>query len=128
VLSLKGPFSLAEVHSWICFCIPDVPERTPPGEQITMCFRSTFLDTQLECSYKRGEATFRSDNISTISILKDVLSKEATSRKMSVNMTHVISDESATHTLRLLHPKLEYQLLLAKKVQLIDALKVCGLH
>jgi Bardet-Biedl syndrome 7 protein len=80
--------------------------RTPPGEQITMCFRSTFLDTQLECSYKsvvhwcflpervvfflirRGEATFRSDNISTISILKDVLSKEATSRKMSVNMTH----------------------------------------
>ena len=27
VLNLKGPFSLAEVHSWICFCIPDVPER-----------------------------------------------------------------------------------------------------
>jgi hypothetical protein len=30
VLSLKGPFSLAEVHSWICFCIPDVPERYFP--------------------------------------------------------------------------------------------------
>ena len=37
---------------------------------------------------RRGEATFRSDNVSTISILKDVLSKEATSRKMSVDMTH----------------------------------------
>ena len=28
------------------------------------------------------------------------------------------------HTLSLIHPKLEYQLLLAKKVQLMDALKV----
>ena len=37
---------------------------------------------------RRGEAMFRSDNVSTISILKDVLSKEATSRKMSVDMTH----------------------------------------
>lgn len=35
-----------------------------------------------------------------------------------------INDESVSHTLRMIHPKLEYQLLLAKKVQLIDALKV----
>lgn len=35
-----------------------------------------------------------------------------------------LSVESVVHTLSLIHPKLEYQLLLAKKVQLIDALKV----
>lgn len=35
-----------------------------------------------------------------------------------------IKEESIPHTLNLLHPRLEYQLLLAKKVQLIDALKV----
>lgn len=35
-----------------------------------------------------------------------------------------ISDDSVSHTLRMIHPKLEYQLLLARKVQLIDALKV----
>lgn len=29
-----------------------------------------------------------------------------------------------SHTLNMIHPKLEYQLLLARKVQLIDALKV----
>ena len=34
-----------------------------------------------------------------------------------------INEASVTHTLGLIHPKLEYQLLLAKKVQLIDALK-----
>lgn len=35
-----------------------------------------------------------------------------------------ISDESVSHTLKMIHPKLEYQLLLARKVQLIEALKV----
>ena len=35
-----------------------------------------------------------------------------------------LSEESVVHTLNLIHPKLDYQLLLAKKVQLIDALKV----
>lgn len=35
-----------------------------------------------------------------------------------------INEVSVKHTLQLIHLKLEYQLLLAKKVQLIDALKV----
>ena len=35
-----------------------------------------------------------------------------------------INEVSVKHTLKLIHPQLEYQLLLAKKVQLIDALKV----
>ena len=26
-LKLTGPFSLAEVHSWIHMCLPEVPER-----------------------------------------------------------------------------------------------------
>lgn len=35
-----------------------------------------------------------------------------------------INEESVRHTLTLIHPKLEYQQLLAKKVHLIDALRV----
>lgn len=35
-----------------------------------------------------------------------------------------INDDSVSHTLRMIHPKLEFQLVLARKVQLIDALKV----
>lgn len=76
----------------------------------------------IDCS--KGEAVFRSDNISTISILKDVLSKEATKKKMKLNVSCELNESSIEHTLELIHPKLEHQLLLAKKVQLIDALKV----
>jgi len=123
ILKLTGQFSLAEVHSWICYSLPEVPERTPAEEEVVFYFTSTFLDTQLECSYKKGEATFRSDNISTISILKDVLSKEATKRKMNLNIKCDLNEESVPNVLYRLHPKLEHQLLLAKRVQLIDSLK-----
>lgn len=88
-------------------------------------------------------AVFRSDNVTVIAILRDVISKEATKRKLKLDMScgkisqHCrhsfftskipssdISDDSVAHVLRLIHPKLEYQLNLAKKVHLAEALKV----
>ncbi|KAJ8385177.1 hypothetical protein AAFF_G00192280 [Aldrovandia affinis] len=127
-LTLVGQFSLAEIHSWVVFCLPEVPEKTPAGETVTFYFQNTFLGTQLETTYSKGEGYFKSDNISTISILKDVLSKEATKRKINLNISYDINEESVSHTLKMIHPKLEYQLLLAKKVQLIDALKELQVH
>jgi len=131
-LSLVGQFSLAEIHSWVAFCLPEVPEKVPAGDTVTLYFLNTFLGTQLEASYwythtdthrhtqththahthththpalhggvpaagselsscsgsSKGEGHFRSDNISTISILSDVLSKEATQRKINLNVSY----------------------------------------
>ena len=39
-----------------------------------------------------------------------------------------MNDESVTHTLELLHPKLEAQLLLAKQVAMIEALRDLEAH
>ena len=39
-----------------------------------------------------------------------------------------VNDESVLHTLKLLHPKLESQLLLAKQVALIEPLKDLAAH
>ncbi|XP_028815428.1 BBSome complex member BBS7 isoform X1 [Denticeps clupeoides] len=127
-LRLVGQFSFAEVHSWVVFCLPEVPEKTPAAESVTFYFQNTFLGTQLEATYSKGEGNFKSDNISTISILKDVLSKEATKRKINLNISYDVNENSVSHTLMMIHPKLEYQLLLSKKVQLIDALKELQVH
>ena len=45
-------------------------KKVPAGDSATLTFLSTFLDTVLVSSYSRGKALFKSDNISTISILK----------------------------------------------------------
>lgn len=51
-LRLKGNFSLAEVHYWIATLLPEVSERPPAGDSVILYFASTFLGTQLECSYR----------------------------------------------------------------------------
>lgn len=91
---------------------------------------------------------FRSDNMSTISVLKEVLSKETAQRKMSVRITHgnaactglhpltapplplppELDDSSVEHMLRLIYPQLEAQLMLAKNVQLIEGLQEIQIH
>lgn len=37
---------------------------------------------------RQEEAIFRSENVSTISILKDVMSKKATEKKITLNITY----------------------------------------
>lgn len=51
-LTLTGQFSFAELHSWVVFCLPEVPEKPPAGECVTFYFQNTFLDTQLESTYR----------------------------------------------------------------------------
>lgn len=128
VLKLTGSFSLGEAHSWMIYCLPDVPEQPFTEDANTLYFQSTFIDTQLECVYKKGEATFRSDNMSTISVLKEVLSKEAAQKKTAVKITHELNDATISHVLGLIFPKLEGQLMLAKNVQLIEALQEIKVH
>ncbi len=42
--------------------------------------------------YRKGEAVFRSDNMSTISVIKEVLSKETTKKNIPVKISHGIQE------------------------------------
>lgn len=74
------------MHSWLHYCVPEIPEKPPADPEVTFYFINTFLATQLEVFYKQNEATFKSENVSTISILKDVLTKKATDKKVVLNI------------------------------------------
>ena len=41
-LKIGGSFSLAEVHSWVVACLPEVPQRLQ-SEEASFTFRNTFL-------------------------------------------------------------------------------------
>ncbi len=51
-LKLTGSFSMAEMHAWIYYCIPEIPEKAPPETETTFYFTNTFLGTQLEITYR----------------------------------------------------------------------------
>lgn len=87
-LSLKGNFSQGEMHSWIANCLPEVPERiNTNGDENILTFKNVFVGTFLVCKYSKGEAEFRSDNISTISVIKDFLTKEATTKHIKIELS-----------------------------------------
>ncbi|CAF0730621.1 unnamed protein product, partial [Didymodactylos carnosus] len=51
-MKIVGSFSYAEVHSWIQFCLSDVPERPPVDKENRLAYTNIFLQTQLELETK----------------------------------------------------------------------------
>jgi len=72
------PYPLPLLH------LPSLPPHLPSFPPSPPCLLSPLIPP---CC-RRGEVVFRSDNLSTISVLREVLSKEATQRKISVKITH----------------------------------------
>lgn len=121
-LQLTGAFSLVDMHAWLSMALPEVPDRTP-SEATTYHFQSALLNTYLSAQFDNGQATISSDNIMTISVLKEMITKEATLRRVQVKVAKIsIKDESVETVLDVLHPKLFYQLDLTRKIDLLDAL------
>lgn len=53
VLTLTGPFTIAEAHTWLVMCVSQIPERCPHQDEVTFSFRSTFNGgTQLQATYR----------------------------------------------------------------------------
>ncbi|XP_022700075.1 Bardet-Biedl syndrome 7 protein homolog isoform X2 [Varroa jacobsoni] len=127
-LTLRGNFSLAEMHSWVAAALPEVPTKIVSDEDVSLNFVSTFLDTVLYAQYRRSLAVFRSDNLSTISILKDALTNEGTKKKILLDISCDVNEDSIKHMLKMIYPKLERQLLLSRKIQLLDALNELKVH
>jgi len=121
-LRLTGSFSLPEMHSWVFLALPEVPERLATDDA-TFFFKSTFLGTYLSCSYRKGDATFKSDNLTTLTTLKEVVGREATVRKVQVKTSSQVSDPSISSMLSILDPMLTYQTSLSHKVKLIETLR-----
>ncbi|ETV67493.1 hypothetical protein, variant 1 [Aphanomyces astaci] len=126
-LHFTGAFSLIQVHEWVSFCLPDVPVRMQDDEG-KLFFRNTFVGNILVCEYKKGEARFLSSSVSAIAILKEVITKEATARKVTLNMTFDIKNESTAVVLALLRPKLDEKQMLASQVKILDGIKELQMH
>jgi len=123
-ITFSGRFAGRQMHEWISVCLPEVPNRADDDDgEVELFFRNAFLGSFLSCKYGDKEAVFKSDSISTIAILKEVITKLATERKIGIRTQFKINPDTVPAFLKLVHPKLEYQLQLKQKADLIEALK-----
>ncbi|KAK9870809.1 hypothetical protein WA026_009769 [Henosepilachna vigintioctopunctata] len=124
-LNVKGNFSLAEIHAWIYKCIPEVPEKpnSVQNEMNKYNFKSSFLETFLQCSYTKSEAIFKSNNVSTISIIKEFISNEATKKNIKMDFSIAIDNQTIYDVLMLMVPKIEEYQKLKADIILLEALQ-----
>ena len=86
---LQGSFSEAMAHQWVRLLLPNVP-RNPPSQETgrsTLFFQNSSLGTILAVHYGSGRMVLRSDNISTLAIAKDVITKNATSKSIRLQVS-----------------------------------------
>lgn len=124
-IKFSGPFTRSQIHEWILFLLPGVPAKVTSSDLdlVTLTFRNVYLGSQLLVRYKKNEATFLSDSMSTIAIVKEVLTKQATARKIQLQLAFDMKQETIPNFLKLIDPKLTYTLGLSRKVEIIEALK-----
>ncbi|EYC05785.1 hypothetical protein Y032_0080g1357 [Ancylostoma ceylanicum] len=123
-LSFSGSFSLAEAHSWLSLIVPGVPTKPPPTDSVTVNYQSTSnAATQLQATYSRGSISFRSDSVSTIAIIREIISEETTNRQIKVQISCDLNDDSIDHCLKLMHPRMTHLLNLERRKLMAAALK-----
>lgn len=120
-LVFTGAFSIADAHAWLLALVPGVPDRAP-AEAAVYAFHSRFLGTRLQCAYQAGRVVFASDSLSALAIVKDAVMREATARKIAVELESTIREASVANALARVRPRLEYLLSLEASVRVLDAL------
>ncbi|CDW57029.1 hypothetical protein TTRE_0000531201 [Trichuris trichiura] len=105
-LSIKGKFGLFEAYDIITFCLPGMAEQPPETEEISSCFVSCFTGTQLQITCRLNEIIALSDNLSTITILQDVINREASSRGWKLDISYDVNQSTVPFVLNLISERL----------------------
>lgn len=121
-LTLRGAFSLSEMHSWISQCVPEIPEKLSSGDSCELIFENVLIGSLLKCEYRKGEAEFKSDNISTISIIKDVLTREITKKRIKLEISTDMNPNCIGHILKMVEPVLVRHMQMLRDHKLLQAL------
>lgn len=121
-LTITGDFEFAQISAWIAKCCPDALSTRPEAgcDEVKITFTNQFTGTNLECAFGARSAHFRSDNVSTLSVIKDVVSSSATAMKIRVQTSSTTAEGTAQHTISLLLVRFEN---LHNRVKQISMLK-----
>ena len=130
-LTLTGTFSLAEIHTWLSLCLPGLPPHVPPlqrDECLDLMYENVYTRSPLRVAYKKGHCALTSDNLSALSTVKEVVSREAVQKKAQLNIQLAYQPLSVPHFLTRLRVDLDHFLSLAYKMSVINALDEIRQH
>lgn len=121
-LTVTGKFSKNEMHGWISRTLPSVPPHANES-CVRMYYTSCVIGSVLIISYSNNHAEFKSDSVSTITILKESISQKASYRKVHLDMRFQEDPSSHQHILELVDQQISELNNLESQYYILDALK-----
>lgn len=123
-LRINGPFSGSDIHAWLGACFEGMAGPRPQQTDTVVAFQNVIMGTQVLARYGDGFAHFRSDNLTTLAILRERLAEEASRNQLrGLNIQVKVSSDSAKHVLSLLWPRLSSLRSIVEKSKLVEALQ-----
>lgn len=126
IFTITGQFSLNEAYSWLLFVLPEIPEKfnnLTNENRVEFTFQSTLVNTHLKVELNEGRMHFESENVSTISILKDFLTREATKRLVPVELNLDLKRSTINIVLTAIYEKLKILIKNRNNLKLKEAIK-----
>lgn len=122
-LEVRGDFSVYEANNWVSQSLPEVPDQIASRDGVTYHFKSTLSATSLTCTIVKGRIVFESNNVSSISILKDFITRQATRTGVKIELSTDVSEDSIRQALERLYPLVKRLVLQKAFTRLNDAVK-----
>ncbi|XP_039745618.1 Bardet-Biedl syndrome 7 protein homolog isoform X2 [Pararge aegeria] len=123
---VSGGFSVAEMTAWLAEAIPG--ELPRPASNVALARSHTILGTLLICRYQRGLAIFKSDNISTISVLKDVIYNCCVKRNIRADVSCDIPDDYCAISFQNIKDKFKMEYDRNKDIEIKKAIRSLDLN
>ena len=102
--------------------MPDVPPSTQ-DDVITLYYTSCVIGSVLVVNYSVGWAEFRSESVSVLAILKESITKNASFRKIHIDISFIEALDSCEYVIKLIETHITELQSLETKFQLIEAMK-----
>ena len=123
-IQFSGNVPLTTLHDWAQSILPEVPPHIPDDATEEKCYyKNAFTGACTLCEYRRDEIIFESESASTIVIVKENITRMANYRRVKLEERLTAEGLSVVSFLGLIRPKLDHQLSLARKNELVDAVQ-----
>lgn len=113
------------LHDWVQNILPDIPPRLNEEQDVCCKYfcKNSFSDAVTTVEYSKNSLIVCSECASTIVIFKENVTRLANFRRIQVEEAVTTNDDSITSIFELLRSKLDYQLSLSRKFELLDSLQ-----
>ena len=122
-LTCSGSYTLNEIHTYICMLLPDInPRLIDEATNNTIYCTNTYINTYLYIEYNAKQCRFISNNVTTLAIVKQLLSTQSTYKNITMSINVQLCTSNTMDVIYSIQSKLDSIYSLYNQIQLIDGL------